>query len=404
MTKNIKMKNPIIEMGGDEMAQIIWEWIKNILIKPYIDLKTVYFDLGVKNRDKTKDSVTLKAAKAIKKYRVGVKCATITIDDTRVKEYRLKSVLPSPNGTIRNIIDGTVFREPILCKNIPKKVPSWTKPIIIGRHAFGDQYNAGEITIPGPGKLKIIFQPKTKKNNIQQNIHEFQSAGVGLGMFNIDKSIRSFARSCFNLAVERKWPLFLSTKQTILKKYDGRFRDIFDKMYKKEFLKKFKKLKISYEHKLTDDMVAATLRSNGGFIWACKNYDGDVQSDFLAQGYGSLGMMSSILLSPNGKIVESEAAHGTIRSHFMQHKKNKKTSTNPVASIFAWTKAISYRGKFDKIVKLQKFSTCLEEACIITIERGIMTKDLALLVGPKQKWVTTEEFLNSTKKELEKRL
>jgi len=404
MIKNIKMKNPIIEMSGDEMAQIIWEWVKDMLIKPYIDLKTIYFDLGVQNRNKTKDQITVEAAKAIKKYRVGVKCATITVDDVRVKEYNLRTILPSPNGTIRNIIDGTIFREPILCKNIPRKIPGWTKPIVIGRHAFGDQYKAEDIIIPGPGTLKIIFKSKKNKKIIQKNIHEFQSAGVGLGMFNIDRSIRSFARACFNFALERKWPVFLSTKQTILKKYDGRFKDIFDKIYQKEFLKKFKKLKIHYEHKLIDDMVASVLRSNGGFIWACKNYDGDVQSDFLAQGYGSLGMMTSLLLSPDGKIVESEATHGTIKSHFNQHKKKKKTSTNPVASIFAWAKAINYRGRFDKITKLRKFSRFLEEACVRTIENGIMTKDLALLVGPKQKWVTTKEFLNSTKRELEKRL
>ena len=393
----IKVKNPVVELDGDEMTRIIWAFIKKKLILPYLDLDVKYYDLGIKNRDKTSDKVTIDCANAIKKIGVGIKCATITPDENRVKEYGLKKMWRSPNGTIRNILGGTVFREPILCPNIPRIIPNWKKPIIIGRHAFGDQYRATDFKIPGPGKLTIKFEPKNKKNKIEHQVHEFDGAGIAMSMYNLDKSIKDFARSCFNYGLDLKLPVFVSTKNTILKKYDGRFKIIFEEIYKKEYEKKFKKLGLTFEHRLIDDMVAYVLKTEGGFVWGCKNYDGDVQSDTIAQGYGSLGLMSSVLMTSDGKTIEAEAAHGTVTRHFRQYQEGKDTSTNPIASIFAWTKGLYYRGKFDNNIELQKFTKKIEKTCVDVVTSGKMTKDLALLVGKNTKWLNTKDFIKTIK-------
>jgi len=389
----IKVVNPIVELDGDEMTRIIWQYIKDKLILPYLDVDLVYYDLGVKHRDDTGDQVTIDAANAIKKHGVGVKCATITPDEQRVEEFALKKMWKSPNGTIRNILDGTVFREPIICKNVPRLVPGWTKPIVIGRHAFGDQYRATDLKIPGPGKLSIKFVPKDGSAPFEQEVFDFPAAGVALGMYNLDESIRGFARACMNYGLAKNWPVYLSTKNTILKVYDGRFKDIFQEVFDAEFKAKFEKAGITYEHRLIDDMVAAALKWEGGFVWACKNYDGDVQSDTVAQGFGSLGLMTSVLLSPDGKTVEAEAAHGTVTRHYREHQKGKETSTNPIASIFAWTRGLIYRAKFDNTPEVARFAETLEKVCVDTVESGFMTKDLATLIGPKQGWLTTTQFL-----------
>ena len=389
----IKVKNPVIDIDGDEMTRIIWDMIKKELILPYLDIDIKYYDLSINNRDKTNDQITIDAAKAIQKYGVGIKCATITPDEARVKEFNLKKMWLSPNGTIRNILGGTVFREPILCPNIPRIIPNWKKPIIIGRHAFGDQYRATDFKIPGPGKLTIKFEPKNKKNKIEHQVHEFDGAGIAMSMYNLDISIKDFARSCFNYGLDLKLPVFVSTKNTILKKYDGRFKIIFEEIYKKEYEKKFKKLGLTFEHRLIDDMVAYVLKTEGGFVWGCKNYDGDVQSDTIAQGYGSLGLMSSVLMTSDGKTIEAEAAHGTVTRHFRQYQEGKDTSTNPIASIFAWTKGLYYRGKFDNNIELQKFTKKIEKTCVDVVTSGKMTKDLALLVGKNTKWLNTKDFI-----------
>ena len=397
--KKIKVLNPIVELDGDEMTRIIWDFIKQKLIFPYVDLDIKYYDLGIESRDETNDQITIDAANAIKKYKVGIKCATITPDEDRVKEFNLKKMWRSPNGTIRNIVGGTVFREPIICKNIPRLVPNWTKPICIGRHAFGDQYKATDVVIKGPGKLFMSFEAEdgTKKN---WEIYEYKNTGgVAMSMYNTDESIYGFARSCFNKALDKKWPLYLSTKNTILKAYDGRFKDIFEEVYQKEFKSKFQSVGLTYEHRLIDDMVAAALKWNGGFVWACKNYDGDVQSDTVAQGFGSLGLMTSTLLTPEGDVMEAEAAHGTVTRHFRQHQKGKQTSTNPIASIFAWTRGLSFRGKLDDNLELINFCEILEKVCIETVENGVMTKDLALCIHGKDlnesHYVNTETFLEN---------
>lgn len=392
--KKIKVLQPIVELDGDEMTRIIWKFIREKLILPYLDIDLKYFDLGMENRDKTADQVTIDAAMAIKKYNVGVKCATITPDEARVKEFNLKKMWKSPNGTIRNILDGTVFRQPIICQNVPRLVPGWTQPIVIGRHAFGDQYRATDIIIPGAGKLSLRFEPANGSKTVDYPIFDFPSAGVALGMYNLDDSIKGFARACLNYGLSLGWPVYLSTKNTILKVYDGRFKDIFQEIFDKEFAKKFQEKNITYEHRLIDDMVASALKWNGGFVWACKNYDGDVQSDTVAQGFGSLGLMTSVLLSPDGKTVEAEAAHGTVTRHYREHQKGKETSTNPIASIYAWTRGLWYRGQFDKTPDLQNFAETLEKICVSTVEAGHMTKDLALLISPNQKWLTTTQFLD----------
>jgi len=401
MTK-IKVANPIVELDGDEMTRIIWAFIKQKLILPYLDVDLKYYDLGVESRDATEDKITVDAANAIKKFGVGVKCATITPDEARVKEFNLKKMWKSPNGTIRNILDGTVFRQPIICKNVPRLVPNWTQPIVIGRHAFGDQYRATDMIIPGPGKLTIRFQPAGGAPAIEHEVFDFPGAGVALGMYNLDDSIRGFARACFNYGLTLGWPVYLSTKNTILKTYDGRFKDIFQEVFDKEFATPFKEKKIGYEHRLIDDMVAAALKWSGAFVWACKNYDGDVQSDTVAQGFGSLGLMTSVLLSPDGKTVEAEAAHGTVTRHFREHQKGKETSTNPIASIYAWTRGLWYRGKFDNTPQVQKFAETLEKVCVDTVEAGFMTKDLALLISPDQTWMTTRQFLDKLDQNLKK--
>jgi len=389
----IKVKNSIVELNGDEMARIMWDFIKKKLILPYIDLDIKYYDLGIKNREKTSDQITMDAANAIKKIGVGIKCATITPDENRVKEFKLRKMWKSPNGTIRNILGGTVFREPIICKNIPKLVPSWTNPIVIGRHAFGDQYRATDFKIPGKGKLKIKWTSEDGKNKKEFEVFNFNGPGVALSMFNLDQSIRDFARACMNYGVNRKWPVYLSTKNTILKNYDGRFKDLFQEVYEKEFKTKFKERSITYEHRLIDDMVACALKWDGNYIWACKNYDGDVQSDTIAQGFGSLGLMASFLMTPDGKTIESEAAHGTVTRHYRLHQQGKETSTNPIASIFAWTRGLYHRGKLDGDEDLKKFVKTLEKVCIKVVENGSMTKDLAVLVGKNQKYLTTNQFL-----------
>lgn len=390
----IKVDNPVVEIDGDEMTRIMWAWIKEKFIHPYLEIDLKYFDLGIENRDATEDKVTVEAANAIRQYRVGVKCATITPDEARVKEFSLKKMWKSPNGTIRNILDGTVFREPIICRNIPRYVPGWTAPIIIGRHAFGDQYKATDIKVPGPGKLTLTYAPADGSAPQVHEVFDFKGPGVAMGMYNVDESIAGFARACFNYALARNCPLYMSTKNTILKAYDGRFMDIFAKLYESEFKSRFEAAKLWYEHRLIDDMVAFALKSNGGMVWACKNYDGDVQSDIVAQGFGSLGLMTSVLLTPDGGIVEAEAAHGTVTRHYRAWQKGEETSTNPIASIFAWTQGLKYRGRFDHNEALVRFADTLEKACVQTVEAGDMTKDLALLVGGQQKHLTTQAFLD----------
>ena len=400
----INVKNPIVELDGDEMTRIIWEFIKKKLILPYLDIGIEYYDLGMKSRDDTDDQITIDSANAIKKIGVGIKCATITPDEARVEEFNLKKMWRSPNGTIRNIIGGTVFREPIICSNIPKLVPSWSDPVVIGRHAFGDQYRATDFKVPGKGKMEVKWTSEDGKDEIKYEVFNFTGPGVALSMYNLDKSIEDFARSCFSYGLIKKWPVYLSTKNTILKKYDGRFKDIFQDVFDKEYKKEFKENNITYEHRLIDDMVACAMKWSGKYIWACKNYDGDVQSDTMAQGYGSLGLMSSTLLTPDGKVMEAEAAHGTVTRHYRMHQQGKETSTNPIASIFAWTKGLSHRGKLDNDEKLIKFSKTLEDVCIESVEKGEMTKDLAILVGPSTKFLTTNQFLEVIKSGLEKKL
>jgi len=400
----ITVKNPIVELDGDEMTRIIWDFIKNKLILPYLDLGIEYYDLGMKSRDDTNDQITVDSANAIKKIGVGIKCATITPDEARVDEFKLKKMWRSPNGTIRNIIGGTVFREPIICSNIPKLVPSWRDPVVIGRHAFGDQYRATDFKVPGKGKMEIKWTSEDGKKEIKHEVFNFTGPGVALSMYNLDKSIEDFARSCFSYGLIKKWPVYLSTKNTILKKYDGRFKDIFEEVFNNEFKKKFNDAKITYEHRLIDDMVACAMKWSGKYIWACKNYDGDVQSDTMAQGYGSLGLMTSTLLTPDGKIMEAEAAHGTVTRHYRMHQQGKETSTNPIASIFAWTRGLAHRGKLDGNDDLIKFSNTIEKVCIECVESGFMTKDLAILIGPSSKYLTTNQFLDVLDKNLKKRL
>jgi len=405
--KKIKVQNPVVELDGDEMTRIIWHFIREKLIKPYLEIDLKYFDLGVEYRDKTNDEVTVAAAEAIKQYGVGVKCATITPDEARVKEFNLKQMWKSPNGTIRNILDGTVFREPIICKNVPRLVPGWTKPIVIGRHAFGDQYRATDFVTKGKGKLTITFEGENGEKQTH-HVYDFKGDGVALAMYNTDESIRGFAKSCFNVALSKKWPLYLSTKNTILKKYDGRFKDIFQEIYEKEFKAQFEAAGIVYEHRLIDDMVASALKWEGAFVWACKNYDGDVQSDTVAQGFGSLGLMTSVLITPDGKTMEAEAAHGTVTRHYRLHQQGKPTSTNPIASIFAWTRGLAFRGKLDGNQELISFANTLEKVCISTVESGSMTKDLAILaygdkVTPDQ-YLNTEPFLDLLDRNLRKEL
>ncbi|MDB9739098.1 NADP-dependent isocitrate dehydrogenase [Candidatus Pelagibacter sp.] len=400
----IKVKNPVAELDGDEMTRIIWEFIKSKLILPYLDLGIEYFDLGMKSRDNSNDQITIDSATAIKKIGVGIKCATITPDEGRVKEFDLKKMWRSPNGTIRNIIGGTVFREPIVCKNIPKLVPSWTDPVIIGRHAFGDQYRATDFKVPGKGKMEVKWTAEDGSQEIKYEVFNFPGPGIALSMYNLDKSIEDFARSCFGYGLIKEWPVYLSTKNTILKQYDGRFKDIFQKIFDEEFKEKFEKLKITYEHRLIDDMVACAMKWSGKYIWACKNYDGDVQSDTMAQGYGSLGLMTSVLLTPDGKVMEAEAAHGTVTRHYRMHQQGKETSTNPIASIFAWTRGLAHRGKLDGNEDLIKFSTTLEKVCIDCVENGSMTKDLAILIGPASKYLTTNDFLDELDGQLKKKL
>ncbi len=404
--KKIIVKNPIVEIDGDEMARVLWVMIKDHLIKPYLDLNIKYFDLSIQNRDATNDEITIQAGNAIKESQIGIKCATITPDEARQKEFNLKQIWKSPNGTIRNILNGTVFREPIVCKNVPRLVSNWQTPIIVGRHAFGDQYKATDFLIPNAGKLSIKFVGDDGKI-IEHEVHQFKSSGVAMAMFNVDESICGFARSCFNLALQKSWPLYLSTKNTILKKYDGQFKNIFQEIYDAEFKNKFIEKNIVYEHRLIDDMVAFALKSSGSFIWACKNYDGDVQSDSIAQGYGSLGLMTSVLVTPDGKVLESEAAHGTITRHFRQHQKGNPTSSNPIASIFAWTRGLEFRGKLDQNQELIDFANKLEKACIATVESGKITKDLAICIyGNKVEHQThflySEEFIKEIKAQFEK--
>ena len=391
----ISVKTPVVELDGDEMTRIIWQKIKDKLILPYLDIDLKYYDLGMEYRDETNDQVTVDAANAIKQYGVGIKCATITPDEARVEEFNLKAMYRSPNGTIRNIIGGTVFRQPIICKNVPRLVPNWTDPIIIGRHAFGDQYRATDFLVDRPGKLTITFTPDDGTAPVTRDVFTFPDSGVALGMYNLDDSIRGFARACLNYGLDLGWPVYLSTKNTILKVYDGRFKDIFEEIYNAEFKKDFEAKGITYEHRLIDDMVASALKWNGKFVWACKNYDGDVQSDTVAQGFGSLGLMTSVLMTPDGKTVEAEAAHGTVTRHYRQHQAGKTTSTNPIASIFAWTQGLSYRAKFDDTPELEAFATTLEQVCIHTVENGQMTKDLALLIGPDQAFLSTDDFLDA---------
>ena len=400
----ISVKNPIVELDGDEMTRIIWEFIKKKLILPYLDLGIEYYDLGMKSRDDTNDQITIDSANAIKKVGVGIKCATITPDEARVEEFNLKKMWRSPNGTIRNIIGGTVFREPIICANIPKLVPSWTDPVVIGRHAFGDQYRATDFKVPGKGKMEVKWTSEDGKDEIKYEVFNFTGPGVALSMYNLDKSIEDFARSCFSYGLIKKWPVYLSTKNTILKKYDGRFKDIFQSVFDKEFKKIFNENNISYEHRLIDDMVACAMKWSGKYIWACKNYDGDVQSDTMAQGYGSLGLMTSTLLTPDGKVMEAEAAHGTVTRHYRMHQQGKETSTNPIASIFAWTRGLAHRGKLDGNNKLIKFSNTIEQVCINCVESGSMTKDLAILIGPSSKYLTTNQFLDVIDLKLKKKL
>jgi isocitrate dehydrogenase len=391
----IKVENPVVELDGDEMTRIIWSFIKEQLILPYLDIDLKYYDLSIESRDGTDDQITVESAEAIRRYGVGVKCATITPDEARVEEFGLKEMYRSPNGTIRNILGGVIFREPIVISNIPRLVPGWTKPIVIGRHAFGDQYRATDLVVPGPGKLTLNFAPEGGGEPIELDVYDFPGGGIAMAMYNLDDSIRDFARASLRYGLDRSYPVYLSTKNTILKRYDGRFKDLFAEVYENEFKADFEKAGITYEHRLIDDMVAASLKWEGGYVWACKNYDGDVQSDTVAQGFGSLGLMTSVLMSADGKTVEAEAAHGTVTRHFRQHQQGKPTSTNPIASIFAWTRGLSARGRMDGTPAVSEFAETLERVCIETVESGKMTKDLALLVGPEQKWQTTEEFLSS---------
>jgi len=400
--KKIKVANPVVELDGDEMTRIIWRFIKDKLILPYLEVTLDYYDLGIQHRDATEDRVTVEAAEAIKRHGVGVKCATITPDEARVKEFGLKKMWRSPNGTIRNILDGTIFRRPIVIRNVPRLVPGWTRPIVIGRHAFGDQYRATDFVVPGKGKLTITFEPQGGGEAIRHEVYDFPGSGVALAMYNLDDSIRGFARASFNYSLDLGWPVYLSTKNTILKAYDGRFKNLFQEVYDGEFKEKFEKAGITYEHRLIDDLVASALKWSGGFVWACKNYDGDVQSDLVAQGFGSLGLMTSVLMSPDGRTVEAEAAHGTVTRHYREHQQGKATSTNPIASIFAWTRGLWYRGKFDGTPEVQRFAETLERVCIETVEQGFMTKDLAMLIGPNQTWLTTEQFLDMLDSNLKK--
>jgi isocitrate dehydrogenase len=398
----IKVVTPVVELDGDEMTRIIWQFIKDKLILPYLDIDLKYYDLGIEYRDQTNDKVTVDAANAIKQYGVGVKCATITPDEARVEEFKLKKMWKSPNGTIRNILGGTVFREPIICTNVPRLVPNWTAPIVIGRHAFGDQYRATDFLVPGAGKLTMTFTPADGGAPTQYDVFDFPDAGIAMGMYNLDESIRGFAAACFNYGLLRNWPVYLSTKNTILKAYDGRFKDLFQEIFDQQFKAEFSKRGLVYEHRLIDDMVASALKWNGNFVWACKNYDGDVQSDTVAQGFGSLGLMTSVLLTPDGHTVEAEAAHGTVTRHFRQFQQGKETSTNPIASIFAWTRGLYYRGKFDNTPDVQHFAETLEKVCVDTVESGSMTKDLSLLIGPNEPWLTTTQFLDKLDQGLKK--
>ncbi|HIP80511.1 MAG TPA: NADP-dependent isocitrate dehydrogenase [Kiloniellaceae bacterium] len=397
----IKVKNPIVELDGDEMTRIIWEKIKAKLILPYLDIDLKYYDLSVQKRDETNDQITIDSANAIKEHRVGVKCATITPDEARVEEFGLKKMWRSPNGTIRNIVGGTIFRQPIIINNVPRLVPGWTQPIVIGRHAFGDQYRATDFKVPGAGKLTMTFQPADGGEPTTYDIFDFPEAGVAMGMYNLDESIRGFARACLNYGLNLGWPVYLSTKNTILKVYDGRFKDIFQETFETEFKDAFEAKGIDYEHRLIDDMVAAAMKWSGGYVWACKNYDGDVQSDTVAQGFGSLGLMTSVLMTPDGKTIEAEAAHGTVTRHYRLHQQGKPTSTNPIASIFAWTRGLHFRGTFDETPEVVKFAGDLERVCIETVESGSMTKDLALLIDPDQKWMTTDEFMDKLDENLQ---
>ena len=398
----IKVAKPIVELDGDEMTRIIWQMIKDKLINPYLDVDLKYYDLSVEKRDETNDQITIDSANAIKEFGVGVKCATITPDEGRVEEFGLKQMWRSPNGTIRNILGGTVFRQPIICKNVPRLVPGWTQPIVIGRHAFGDQYRATDFLVPGPGKLTITFKPADGGDAVTREVHDFPGSGVAMAMYNHDDSIRGFARACMNYGLDLGWPVYLSTKNTILKAYDGRFKDLFEEVFEAELKDKFKAKGIIYEHRLIDDMVAAAMKWNGGFVWACKNYDGDVQSDTVAQGFGSLGLMTSVLMTPDGKTVEAEAAHGTVTRHYRQHQQGKETSTNPIASIFAWTRGLAFRAKFDETPEVAAFADTLEKVCVDTVEAGDMTKDLALLISPDQPWLTTQQFLGKLDENLQK--
>jgi isocitrate dehydrogenase len=396
----IKVKNPVVELDGDEMTRIIWQWIRERLIQPFLDVELLYYDLSIENRDATDDQVTVDAANAIKQHGVGVKCATITPDEARVEEFHLKKMWKSPNGTIRNILGGCIFREPIVISNVPRLIPGWTDPIVVGRHAFGDQYRATDFKVPGAGKLTMKWVGNDGQE-LDFDVFEFPAAGVAMGMYNLDGSIRDFAHACFNYSLGRGWPLYLSTKNTILKAYDGRFKDIFQEIYDSEYKEKFAKAGIEYQHRLIDDMVASALKWSGKFVWACKNYDGDVQSDQVAQGFGSLGLMTSVLMTPDGKTIEAEAAHGTVTRHYRMHQQGKATSTNPIASIFAWTGGLKYRGKFDDTPEVVRFAETLERVCVETVEAGQMTKDLAILVGPEQAWMTTEQFFEAIVKNLE---
>ncbi|MDB5689518.1 MAG: isocitrate dehydrogenase [Sphingomonas bacterium] len=397
----IKVKTPVVEIDGDEMTRIIWQWIRERLILPYLDIDLVYYDLAVEKRDETNDQITIDSAKAIQKYGVGVKCATITPDEARVTEFGLKEMWRSPNGTIRNILGGTIFREPIVIQNVPRLIPGWTDPIVVGRHAFGDQYRATDFKVPGAGKLRLVWEGDDGEV-IDREVYQFKAPGVALAMYNLDDSIRDFARASMNYALDRKWPLYLSTKNTILKAYDGRFKDLFQEVYETEgFQQKFKEAGIEYQHRLIDDMVASALKWSGKFVWACKNYDGDVQSDQVAQGFGSLGLMTSVLMTPDGKTIEAEAAHGTVTRHYRMHEQGKATSTNPIASIFAWTGGLKFRGKFDDTPDVVRFAETLERVCVRAVEQGAMTKDLAILIGPDQPWMTTEQFFETIRAQLE---
>jgi len=400
----IPVKTPVVELDGDEMTRIIWDFIKQKLILPYLDIDLKYYDLSVQMRDQTNDQITVDSANAIQEYGVGVKCATITPDEARVEEFGLKQMWRSPNGTIRNILGGTVFREPIICQNVPRLVPGWTQPIVIGRHAFGDQYKATDFAVPGAGKLTLRFEPADGGPAIEREVFDFPKSGVAMAMYNLDESIRGFARSCFNYGFQRGYPVYLSTKNTILKGYDGRFKDLFEEVFDAEFKRSYDNERLTYQHRLIDDMVACCMKWEGGYVWACKNYDGDVQSDTVAQGFGSLGLMTSVLLTPDGNTVEAEAAHGTVTRHYRMHQQGKETSTNPIASIFAWTQALKYRGKMDNTPDVEQFAEALEEVCVESVEGGAMTKDLAILVGPEQDWQTTQEFLATLDRNLQKKL